>query len=806
MLDKVRTGHCFHCQAPLPPGEAIALEKAGETRQFCCHGCVAAAELIETLHLDSFYRFREQCAVDAPVARPEKTLPWEEFTACVQRLPDGTQELRLFIPDIRCATCVWLLEQVLSKQTGVLQVHLNFAKRRLRVVCRDGADLPALLTRIRELGYTPLPDRADQVRQSLDTQKRSMLIRLGVAGIGMMPVMMFALASYLAGPPTAQNLASGMDPLYETLLRWASLAISVPVVFFSASPFHRGAWAALRHRSLSMDLPVSLAILAAWSLSVANTLSFRGAVYFDTACMFTFFLLIGRYIELLSRQHFQDNEDSLLRLLPGSVTRVQHDNGRVLHTETILLADVRPDDVLQVQAGDAIPADGVVVAGSSSVSDAAFTGEPYPSFRSPGSRVLAGALNHDGALLVRATSAPQDVLIAQIGRLYDQASSYKPRWSLLADRAASWFIALVLGLSAAAGGYWYLAGSPDYFVIALTVLVVACPCALSLATPVASTIATTTLRSRGLLIRHGAFLERLAGTSAVVFDKTGTLTQARLMLERVEPLSTVDASTCLAIATALEQHSKHPIAQAFDTATTLRATQVQRHEAGGLEGQIDSITYRIGTPAFAMAGAPALQAPSRDGLWILLADDKPLAWLQLRDRMRADAPDLIDTFRRQGMHTAIFSGDASEDGKALAGTLHTDELRTGMSPQDKIDAIRQLGTSRQVLMVGDGVNDAGAMAAASTSIAIAPQDVVVQQSADATLLSPSLALLPDILAFARRCRRIIRQNVLWSLLYNLAAIPLALAGLLPPWLAAIGMSLSSVLVVANASRLRRMEG
>lgn len=806
MLDKVRTSHCFHCQAPLPAGEALVLEKDGEIRQYCCHGCIAAGQLIDALELESFYRYREQCALDTPASRSATLPQWQEFDDCVRALGDGMQELRVFIPDIRCVACVWLLEQVLGKQPGVREVNLSFAKRRLRVVYDGKSTGQELLTLMRQLGYSPLPDRVDQVRQSLDSQRKDMLIRLGIAGLGMMPVMMLAMASYFAGPPTAQNLASGMDPLYETLLRWAALALSVPVVFYSAAPFHRGAWAALRHRSLSMDLPVSIAILAAFFLSVGNTLSFRSTVYFDTACMFAFFLLIGRYIELLSRQHFQDNEDSLLRLLPATVTRVQWENEEILEQEDIPLASILAGDILQVEAGAAIPADGIVVAGSSSVSDSAFTGEPYPSFRSPGARVLAGAMNHDSTLLVRAATAPEDFLIAQIGRLYEQATRYRPRWSLLADRAAAWFIASVLGLSLGAGVYWYWAGSPDFFVIALTVLVVACPCALSLATPVASTIATTTLRRKGLLIRNGAFLERLANTSAVVFDKTGTLTQAQLSLSSVHPLAELTAAECVAIATALERHSQHPIAQAFVADTPLQATAVRSRSEGGIEGEVAGVHYRIGKPAFAAPSSPALQAPSAEGLWILLADAQPLAWLQLHDTLRADAGALLATLRKTGYKTAIFTGDASASGEALAKSLQVDTRRSGMSPEDKINAIRSLGESETVLMVGDGVNDAGAMAAASSSIAIAPRDVIVQQSADATLLSPSLALLPQILAFAQRCQRIIRQNLLWSLAYNLSAIPLALLGLLPPWLAAIGMSLSSVLVVLNANRLRKMEG
>ncbi len=805
MLDKVRTGPCFHCQAPLPAGEALVREKDGELQQFCCHGCLAAAQLIETLHLESFYRYREQCAVEPAGATSRQSPPTTasiDFSRAVRTLPDGKREWRLFIPDIRCAACVWLLEQSLGKQAGVRSVHLHFATRRLQLECDPRVEDEAILGVIRALGYTPLPLASEERRARMDAQRRDMLTRLGVAGLGMMPVMMFALASYLAGPATPQNPASGMDPLYEQLLRWASLALSVPVVFYSALPFHRAALNALRQRHLSMDLPVSLAILAAFTLSVVNTLRFGSTVYFDTACMFAFFLLIGRTIELYSQQHFQNNEDALLRLLPGTVTRVQRRGETIVGSETVALSCIAAGDIVQVAPGEAIPVDGIVVEGSSSVSDAAFTGEAFPSLRTPGSRVLAGAHNHENALLVRASAAPDDFFIAQIERLYEQASRYRPHWSLIADRAAAGFIAGVLVLSVGAGVFWYFAGSADFLVIALTVLVVACPCALSLATPVASTIATTTLRRKGLLIRHGAFLERLAKTDAVVFDKTGTLTHARLVLRRVVPLEALSPAQCVALATALERHSKHPIAEAFTADTPLLATDVSLVSGEGLEGVIEGCRYRLGRASFVLPGASPLAAPDAIGRWILLASDRPLAWFLLEDDLRTDAAEVMAALRARGLMTAILTGDSSAQGEALAQSLKVDSLATGQSPQGKIEAIRRWGNTHTVLMVGDGVNDAGAMAAAACSLAVAPRDVIVQQSADATLLSPSLKVLPEILDYAKRTRRIIRQNVAWSLCYNFTAIPLALLGVLPPWLAAIGMSLSSVLVVADASRLR----
>lgn len=803
MLDKVRTSTCHHCRAPVPDAAALLVTFNDTERAFCCHGCAAAAQLIDALDLQSFYEYRNTCEFDSAAPVRRVSLGLEDFQPALSRSTEGAQTLRLLIPDIRCVACVWLLEQVLGRQEGVQDVQVNFARHRLQMTFVTPAQLMTLIGLIEQLGYSAIPDLPDARRESAQTQRKSLLLRLGVAGIGMMPVMMFAIASYLAGPPTAQNPASGMDPLYETLLRWASLALATPVVFFSAGPFHRGAWNTLRNRHLSMDLPVSLAILAAWALSVYNTLSFGSAVYFDTACMFTFFLLLGRHVELVSRQHFEDNEDALLRLLPGTVRRVLVNAPEGF--ETVPLSAIAKDDVLRVLPGETIPADGVLVAGSASISDSAFTGEPLPLLRTAGARVLAGAMNHDGVLLVQASCGAPDFLISQLGRLHEDATAYRPRWSLLADRAAGWFIASVMVLSAGAGLFWFFAGSPDYWVIALTVLVVACPCALSLATPVAITVATSTLRRHGVLVRSGAFLERAARTSAVAFDKTGTLTEAALRVEAIVPLAALSSSDCLALATALERHSQHPIAHAFAADTGLQATECEHIAGGGVRGQINGTQYRIGQPSFVCAGQLPLVPPTDNGLWVLLAAQEPLAWLQLQDTLRHEALRTLTTLRQNGMRTAIFSGDSSPDGRRMAESLQVDILQTAMSPEAKIAAVRALGEHETVMMVGDGINDAGAMAAAACSIAVTPRDVLVQHSADATLLSPSLRLLPAVLVFARRTRRIIRQNLLWSLVYNLSAIPLALMGFMPPWLAAIGMSLSSVLVVFNSGRLRRME-
>ncbi len=787
---------CFHCNTAVPRNEALFLEIDGREQPLCCAGCLAAVQFIRELDLDRYYQYREKCEPEGELKQNPVRLSAAALGPALERVGDQ-QQLSLLVPDIRCAACIWLIEKVAQRVEGVRSVDAGFATRRVQIGLDADADPEQVIRQIEKLGYEVRPDLPDAAREAFDQQRRSMLTRLGVAGIGMMQVMMFALASYLAGP-------GGMEPAYESLMRWASLALTTPVVFYSAMPFHRAAWQAVRNRSLIMDVPVSMAILAAWSLSTWATLQGGHEVYFDTAAMFTFFLLIGRYVELLSQYRFQQSRDQLHRLLPLAVTRVQDERD-----ESIAFDAMRAGDLLRVCPGDVIPADGIIVEGSSDVSEAAFTGEPLPLTRRSGDRVLAGAHNLDGELLIEVRGTPEQFLIRRIARLYDQATRYRPQWSKLADRTARGFVAAVLVLAAAAGLYWYQAGSADYLVISMTVLVVACPCALSLATPVAYSVAVTAMRRAGIIVRNGAFLERAAETTAIVFDKTGTLTESSLELDSVQVLDgELDETQCLDLATTLEHHSEHPIARAFRGAAN-RTVETPRVVPGcGVEGHIGGQLYRIGRPDFVMADKPDAMpvAPDSDGLWVLLGKERPLAWFRLRDRNRTYSAATISRLRQQGLYTAIFTGDHSASALRNSEAFGVDRIDTHMMPDRKIAAVRELGREgHRVMMVGDGVNDAGAMAAADTSMAVSPRDISVQNSADATLLGDALDRLPGVLRFARRSRRIIRQNVAWSISYNFTVIPFAVAGFVPPWLAALGMSLSSILVIANASRLHRME-
>ena len=790
---------CFHCQSPVPPQLNIQVELDGKQHALCCTSCLAAVQFIRELDLGAYYQYRDQCGIGAAADMNAATPDDTTLNKAIVPLADGRSQLSLLIPDLRCVACVWLLEQVLGKQPGVRDITVNYATRRLSLIFDQQGQPSDIVRRIRNLGYTVRADIPDAARSAFDESRRSLLMRLGVAGIGMMQVMMFALASYLSN--------GSMEAEYEALMRWASLALTTPMVLYSAWPFHRAAWYALRNRNLIMDVPVSLAIMSAWLVSIINTFNGAHEVYFDTASMFTFFLLIGRYAELLSRYHFQQSQDLLDHLLPDAVTCVDKAPDGT-HYRQMPMSLLRTGDLLRVLPGETIPADGVVETGVSGVSEAAFTGEPLPQSKQPGARVLAGSINRDGELIIRVTTSPEEFVLRQIARLQDQAAAYRPRWAQLADQTAQWFVALVLLISAAAALFWFRAGNPDFVIIALTVLVVSCPCALSLATPVAYSIACTTLRHAGIVIKNGVFLERAAATTAVIFDKTGTLTEASLTVTRIVALQPEVAGEqqCLALASALESVSNHPAALAFNTANHLTPENCNVVAGSGVQGDIDGHHYRIGLPEFALSTTAPAMAPPGSGHWILLTRDlQALAWFCLQDSIRPDAAEAVRTLNARGLTTAVLTGDRSMSADDIRRQFAVSQVYTGMSPQDKLDTLRTMQATDRIMMVGDGINDVAAMAAADTSLAVTPRDSFVQNSADAMLLDSSLMTLPRVLAFARKCRRIIRQNIVWSVAYNFTVIPFALMGLIPPWLAALGMSLSSVLVVSNAGRLRRME-
>jgi Cu2+-exporting ATPase len=804
--------NCFHCGLPVPDDAHYAVTIDGVERPMCCPGCQAVARAIVDADLVDFYRYRTKAPAKGEAPVPEALRKLELYDrpelqrSFVQVSDENQREASLILEGIVCAACVWLNERHVGALPGVIDFRVNYSTHRARVKWDESRiKLSDILRAISAIGYHAHP--FDPGRQeALQRQERTRALRrLAVAGLGMMQVMMISVALYVG------EAKGDMDAGIRDLLRWAALALTSPVVFYSARPFFQSAWRDLRGRRAGMDVPVSLAIGAAFLASVWATLTGSGEVYFDSVTMFVFFLQGGRYLEMVARHEAGRAAEELVRLTPAAATRLLPDGTQ----QTVAVSDLEPGDQVLVRPGESVPADGVVVSGRSSVDESLLTGESLPLPRQCGDRIVGGTVNIESALTVEVDRLGEDTVLSSILRLLDRAQTEKPRLARLADRVASHFVIVLLLVAAGVAWWWWAHEPADAFWVTLSVLVVTCPCALSLATPAALTAATGALTRLGVLTTRGHALETLANATHVVFDKTGTLTHGRMQLEAVTTLRRVDADQALAVAGALEQASEHPIGRLLTAATPSArvAEGVLVTPGEGVEGEVDGVRYRIGTPAFAaalsqVAVAPAVQDPPPPGInRIRLADAQgPLASFDVSDTVRPEAAETVARLRALGLTVELLSGDTPQTVERVARQLGIEQFRGGMLPADKLAHLKGLQQRGAVVaMVGDGVNDAPVLAGAQVSIAMGGGTQIAHSSADMVLLSENLEHLVDAVLMARRTLRIIRENLGWAIGYNLIALPLAASGLILPWMAAIGMSASSLLVVVNALRLRRID-
>lgn len=798
--------HCFHCGLPVPEGADYRVAVDGVSRPMCCHGCQAVAQAIVDGGLTSFYQHRE-----TPSRRPEDLVPealrrFELYDqpalqqSFVQADTASTRTASLILEGITCAACIWLNERHVNALPGVLDFSVNYSTHRARVRWDDSqVHLSDILKAIGEIGYVAHPFDPGRQEAVYKKEKSAALRRLAVAGLGAMQVMMLAIAMY-AGD------YSGMESGLRVFMRWVSLLLTIPVVLYSASGFFVTAWRDLKRRHLSMEVPVSLAIGGAFGASVWSTLTHGSEVYFDSVCMFAFFLLTSRYLEMGARHRAGEAAEELVKLLPATANRLT-DDGEVV----VAVSELAPGDRVMVRPGETIPADGVVSEGRSSVDESLLTGESLPRPRGVGDELVGGSVNVESPLVLQVEKVGEDTLVSAIVRLLDRAQAEKPRVAQLADQVAGWFVAVLLTIAVAVALWWFFHAPEHAFAITLSVLVVTCPCALSLATPTAVTAASGALTRMGLLTTRGHALETLAMVSHVLFDKTGTLTRGILQLSSVEVLAPgrADRPRCLALAAALESGSEHPVARALAahaSGPVLKVGELTALPGQGMQGDIAGRRYRVGNPHYvaALSGADVPEVEGSDATQVLLGDaDGILARFQLRDELRADADVAIQRLRELGLEVEILSGDAPGAVARVATQLAVVSARSGMRPDDKLARVRELQAAGNcVAMIGDGVNDAPVLAGADVSIAMGQGAQLAHASADMVVLSERLAVLAEGVRKARATRAVIKQNLAWAILYNLSAVPLAAAGLVAPWMAAIGMSLSSLVVVFNALRLK----
>lgn len=705
----------------------------------------------------------------------------------------GVNRLVMAVEGVHCAACIQKIEKGLHERGDLSTARLNFSTRRLTVEWTgDPALADELAAFVDGLGFKAVPFDARAVTEGGKAEERELLICMAVAGFAAGNIMMISIGLWAS---TQDIMGIGM----RDFLHWISAVIALPAIIYAGRPFFGSAWAALKEGHANMDVPISLAIILASGMSLYETMTHGEHAYFDSATMLMFFLLIGRYLDLRARRSARQTALDLMARLTGTAMVIEQDGSH----HVIPLGDVEPGMVLAVAAGEKIPADGLILGTPESEIDTSLiTGETLPRTVKGGDMVFAGTINLAQPVRVQVQKAGDDTLLGDIIRLMEKAEQGQARYVRLADKAARLYTPLVhLAAGATFLGWWLVAGLAwqDALMIAVTVLIITCPCALGLAVPVVQVLASGRLLKGGILVKSGDALERLAAIDTVLFDKTGTLTYGRPVLENVQAYAPED----LKRAASLAVHSRHPlsqaVAQAYDGA--LYDYAVTDLPGKGLEAKIDGLTVRLGSRAWCGDETAAPQDHEGLELWLAVEGHTPVCFT-FTDALRADAAQVIAALKARGMRVGLLSGDRAEAVKPVAATLGIDEYRAGLSPVEKyeyLEAVRAEG--HKVLMAGDGLNDAPVLARADVSLSPGGAVDIAQNTADIVFMGDHLAPVLTAYRMAGRTQRLVKQNFALAVLYNIIAVPLAVGGLVTPLIAALAMSGSSLLVVTNSFRL-----
>ena len=786
---------CFHCGGPIPADAELTVSVRGTAKRVCCAGCRAVATLIETQGLAQFYEFRS-----APNSKPAEAnaAAWSvcdrpQVTRQLVRPIDATtSEFRCRVDGVTCAACAWLIDRGLRGVDGVTEVSVNPVSA--EAVIRfdpERVRLSGILATLAGFGFTPRVQALGGGATADAAASRDELKRLAVAGLGSMQVMMLTTSLYVGA-------FNAMDAVYQRYFALVSMLIATPVVLYSGAPIFRAAWRDLVRRRLGMDVPVALALAAALAFSIVNALRGVGQVYFDSATMFLFFLTLGRFLEARARHKAGGVFNALAELKPLAALRKR--DGVLERIGSIELA---VGDTVLVEPGQAVPADGELTSAQGSFDEALLSGESLGRARVRGDTVLGGSLNAGSAPVeIKVTQLGSDSYLERIGSLLHRALADRPAFLELADRFAAAFVGGLLLVTFAAGAAWWYFAPERAFEIVLALLVVTCPCALSLAAPTAFAVALGKLAQQGLLLRSARVLERLRDVNLWMFDKTGTLTEGRMGVAHVTPLANVSTATALGIAAALEAGIEHPIARALRAQLPAALAADVEYRAGyGVSGRVASRRYTLGSARH--VGASAEQA-ARPHCVYLADDERLIARIDLADRLRPHARAAVTALDAAAGDTVLVSGDEPLAVADVAERLGFRRHFAAQTPADKLALLRAAqAEGRVVAAVGDGINDAPLLAQADVSVAMVAGSQLAQATADVVFTGEDLRVLARLPALAAATRRIVRQNLTWAALYNVIAVPLAAAGLLAPWMAAIGMSVSSLVVVGNALRLNR---
>lgn len=810
-------GKCFHCGLPVEDENTESLIVFEQPRHFCCHGCQSVCKTIIDCGLEDYYSSRDlgvnsnqQKNLDQLLEK----LSIYDNTAVQKSFVHGNnnwQEAYLILEGIRCSACVWLNELHLRQQPGVLEVHIDDITQRARVRWDpDQIALSQILATIVSIGYQAHPYEPSHYLELQKENKRKNLQRLLYAVIiGMIP-MHFALATWFMGGADDK----GQFAPWEQNGRWVSLFVTLSILLYPAQEFFFGVWSDLKRKVIGMDVPIVLGLSSAYLVSVYSTVTSSGEVYYESIVMFIMFILYARRLEQQARIQASDQLERLALAQPVSACRIQNDNS----VEQVSVLDLQPGDRIKIFPGDQIPVDCIILQGESSFNESLITGESKPVTHTVGNRLMAGAINYDQPVEARVSASEMDSTIAEITRLAESGLENKPAQSLLADKVATYFVGFILMVALLTALFWIFQGNPEWLIITVSVLIVTCPCALSLSVPIALTLGASRFLKMGVLPLNMSKINLLQNIDMFVFDKTGTLTRGELKLVETIWLDESNKNEASSILKSLALNSEHPVAKALqklDTTVNVEFDRVQNHVGLGLEGSIvrqgNTEIWRFGQFKYIAEFSGELTASAKHKLDRVQSDSCSISYLTrnsevvaillFEDSLRGGNQLLVQQLVKKGITPVILSGDAQRSVESLAIKLGITEYFSGMSPADKMHWVRQQQSAGKVVaMAGDGVNDAPTLAAADISFSLAEATGLANNHSDFLLLRDQLNSINTSIELATKTLTKIRQNIGWAIFYNVLAIPFAVMGLVPPWIAAVGMSLSSVIVVLNSMR------
>ncbi len=794
---------CTHCQLEFDESVMITEQEGDETLYFCCKGCEGVYHLLKSDGLDSFYEKRGKQTLD-PAERAAEHDDLERFDLegfakkYIRTTPEGLSEINLIIEGIHCSACVWLNEKVLHQTEGIIEATINYSNNKAHIIWDpDTLRLSEIIEKIRAIGYNAYPyDPRLQEERAVKT-RNDYYARILVGVFATMNIMWIAIAQYV-------GYFSGIEDRFKNILNIAEFALATPTLFYSGWIFFRGAYYGLKNRFVNMDLLVAAGASLSYIYSIYAMITLRGEVYFDSTTMIITFVLVGKYLEVLSKKRAADTLDRIIGTMPTEATVIKEGEKSLIAIENIV-----PGDLLELKPGEKVAIDGTIESGSALFDESSLTGESEPILHGEGDDILSGTICLDSVVRYRATKLANESLLHTITEMLSDAVTKKPRIEQLANQISGWFSLAILSIALLTfAGWWYVGGEFERaLIVGISVIVIACPCALGLATPMATLIGISIAAKRGLLFKEASLLETMAKSDLLALDKTGTLTEGKPSVIKIDTYEGFDPARLLA----LVQSSNHPVSQGierylhehYDDLTAPTLQMIQSIEAKGVTAQHQSTPLIGGNAALMAMHGISCETEGEHTLYFFAIGDTLVARFELRDRLKEGAAEAVRAIRKLGVRVVMLTGDHEATARRIAGEVGIDEYHAALMPTDKAALIdRYHDEGHIVVMAGDGINDAIALAKSDIAIAMGSGADIAIEVSDIVLLEDRPQGLADAYTLSRRTFRAVKENLGSSILYNLIAVPLAVAGHVNPLVAALAMSLSSLFVVGNSMRIK----